>query len=305
MTRNRQACAINHRLPWDKRNTDAFQCHVEVNFLLTCFACKRVGHRFSECLGKDKEPFVVGPRFVSPQQQVHSISNVSPSPSLQQALLTQHRPPFCAQAQPASITEAQFCGLFNQTGRCVNNGCPLETHKCNRSNCRGEHAGVFFPSCRDSNKIFNNLFVPLPNRITTPVNVNNLSKELEGYPVPEIAVFLVAGFTSGFSLACTGSHFALVPKNSKSALDNETHVTAAIIKELDRKHMAGPFLSPPIEPLHCSPLGAVPKKDGSWHLISDLSSPRDYSVNEYISKEEFSVILSKFDDALNLVRKLG
>ena len=85
---------------------------------------------------------------------------------------------------------------------------------------------------------------------------------------------------------------------------------SAIIKELDRKHTAGPFLRPPIEPLHRSPSGTVPKKDGSWDLIFDLPSPRDVSklcdsVNKYISKEEFSVILSKFDDALNLVRKLG
>ena len=41
--------------------------------------------------------------------------------------------------------------------------------------------GPFVPSCRDSNKTFNSLFVPLPNRITTPVNVNNLSKELEWF----------------------------------------------------------------------------------------------------------------------------
>ena len=165
--------------------------------------------------------------------------------------------------------------------------------------------GPSVPSCRDSNKIFNNLYVPLPNRITTPVNVNNLSRELEGYPDPEIAAYLVAAITSGFSLGYTGSRFVLAPKKWKFALDNETHVTAAIIKELDRKHTDGPFLSPLIELLHCSPLGAVPKKDGSWRLILDLSSPRDYSVNKYISKEEFSVILSKFDDALNLVGKLG
>ena len=79
--------------------------------------------------------------------------------------------------------------------------------------------------------------------------MNNLTKELEGYPVPEIAAYLVAGFTSGFSLGYTCSRFALVPKNLKSALDNETHVTAAIIKGLDRKHMAGPFLVHPLS--HC------------------------------------------------------
>ena len=79
---HRQACTINHRLRWDKRNSDAVQRHVEGNSLLTCFACKRVGHCFSEFPGKDKESsFDVGQRFVSPQQQVHNVSNFSPSPS--------------------------------------------------------------------------------------------------------------------------------------------------------------------------------------------------------------------------------
>ena len=55
--------------------------------------------------------------------------------------------------------------------------------------------------------------------------MNNLSKELGGYPVPEIAGYLVAGFTSGFSLGYTGSRFAITPKNLKSTLNNETHVT--------------------------------------------------------------------------------
>ena len=80
------------------------------------------------------------------------------------------------------------------------------------------------------------------------------------YPVPETEAYLVAGFTSGFSLGYTGSRFALAPKNLKPALDNETHVTAAIIKELDRKHTTGPFLSPPIEPHALFPLGRSPEE---------------------------------------------
>ena len=34
---HRQACAINHNLRWDKRNTDAFQRHVEGNSLPICY----------------------------------------------------------------------------------------------------------------------------------------------------------------------------------------------------------------------------------------------------------------------------
>ena len=95
---------------------------------------------------------------------------------------------------------------------------------------------------------------------------------------------------------------ALHQKNLKSALDNKAHVTDATAKELIRRHIAGPFKTPPIHPLHCSPLGVVPKKDMFWHLILHLSLPKSLSVNEWISKDDFSTTFSNFDDAVNLVR---
>lgn len=52
-------------------------------------------------------------------------------------------------------------------------------------------------------------------------------------------------------------------------------------------------------------MGAVPKKDGTFRIILDLSSPRGFEVNEEISKEEFSVRYSSFDDAVSLVNGLG
>ena len=112
-------------------------------------------------------------------------------------------------------------------------------------------------------------------------------------------------FRQGFRLGYTGPRFSITPKNLKSASDNKAHVTEAIAKELERRHIAGPLKTPPIHSLHCSPLGAVPKKDMSWHLILDLSSPKGLSVNEWISKDDFSVTFSKSDDAVNLVRLAG
>ena len=91
----------------------------------------------------------------------------------------------------------------------------------------------------------------------------------------------------------------------RSARDNAAQVTEAIIKELSRGHIAGPFPTPPLENLHCSPLWAVPKHDNTWRLILDLSSPHGQSVNEYISKDDFSVQFTKFDDAVDMVSRLG
>ena len=75
----------------------------------------------------------------------------------------------------------------------------------------------------------------------------------------------------------------------------------ALAKEVSSGHTAGPFPSPRIPNLQCSPLGVVPKKDGTWRLIVDLSSPHGSSVNDYISKEDFTLHCAAFDQAPSLV----
>ena len=129
-----------------------------------------------------------------------------------------------------------------------------------------------------------------------PPKSHRCNRAVCGEPHPECH-----GFCPGY----TGSHFSITPKNLKSASDNEAHVTDAIAKKLICWHIAGPFKTPLIHPLHCSPLGAIPQKDMSWCMILDLSSPKGLSVNEWISKDDFSVTFSKFDVAVNLVRVTG
>ena len=72
-------------------------------------------------------------------------------------------------------------------------------------------------------------------------------------------------------------------------------------KEVSNGHTAEPFPSPRIPNLQCSPLGVVPKKDGTWRLIMDLSSPHGSSINDYISKEDFTLHYATFDQAPSLV----
>ena len=90
--------------------------------------------------------------------------------------------------------------------------------------------------------------------------------------------FLLDGFTFGFQIGYTGP---MTPGQCNNLLSGRTHpqpVTAA--KELNRGHTSGPFLQPPFAQLHCSPLGAVPKKDGTYRIILDSSSPHGSSINE-------------------------
>ena len=152
---------------------------------------------------------------------------------------------------------------------------------------------------------FNQLIVPLPSKPTTPVNVITLEQELTGYPDMNMVDYSLSGFKQGFRKGYEGLNFPLITKNLPSARDNPEQVTAAIIKELERGHTAGPFTHPPFENFQCSPLGAVPKKDGTHCLIIDLSSPSGLPINDFISKEDYSVTFSKFDDVVSLVKSLG
>ena len=90
-----------------------------------------------------------------------------------------------------------------------------------------------------------------------------------------------------------------------SARSRSAQVTAALNKEIARGHTQGPFDRPPFPILHVSPLGAVEKKDSTYRIILDLSSPHGYSVNDGIDQAESSVRYTSFDEAVDLVRHLG
>ena len=123
--------------------------------------------------------------------------------------------------------------------------------------------------------------------------------------VTQVKDFLVPGFTFGFRIGFSGSMSSGKDRNNLSAFKHNSSVSASILKELCRGHTTGPFHVPPFSFLHCSPLGAVPKKDNTIRLIHDLSAPAGFSVNEGIPPEMFSVRYSSFDSAASLVRDMG
>ena len=126
-----------------------------------------------------------------------------------------------------------------------------------------------------------------------------------GFPNVALRDAVLQGSRHGFDIGFQGIGLPTRPRNLRSARDHADRVSAAVALEVERGHTAGPFATPPFPVLHCSPLGAAPKKDGSVRLVLDLSSPRGSSINEGICREDFSVLYSTFDDAVKLVRELG
>lgn len=79
----------------------------------------------------------------------------------------------------------------------------------------------------------------------------------------------------------------------------------ALAKEVSNGHIAAPFPSPLIPNLQCSPVGVVSKKDGTLRLIMDLSSSHGCSIHDYISKEDFTLHYTTFNQALSLIALPG
>ena len=141
--------------------------------------------------------------------------------------------------------------------------------------------------------------------VNTPIDVSRLSELLFSHPDRSFVNFLINGFAHGFDLGYRGPITDGCQRNLLSARSHHAEVSAALAKEVARGHTLGPFASPPFPVLHVSPLGAVVKKDSTYRIILDLSSPRGESVNEGISREEYSVRYQGFDEAVDLVRSLG
>ena len=148
-------------------------------------------------------------------------------------------------------------------------------------------------------------FCPIPETKPCNIDIDLFEKLLELHPDQNLVNYILDGLRNGFDIGFTGTFTPTFPKNLKSADQNKTAISTAINKEVSRGHTAGPFPTPPFPLTHCSPIGAAPKKDGTVRLIMDLSQPHGESINDDISKEEFSFQYSKFDDATDLLMRAG
>ena len=135
--------------------------------------------------------------------------------------------------------------------------------------------------------------------LPTPVKHLALAACLEGYEFTE-KEFLVTGFREGFNLGSLASNLTGRPDNLQSARVLPHIVTEKLKKEISLGRIAGPFMHPPFEPFHVSPLGLVPKKKpNAYRMIHHLSYPEGNSVNDFIPAEYTSVRYSTIAEAID------
>lgn len=139
----------------------------------------------------------------------------------------------------------------------------------------------------------------------TPINNVLLEKYLESHPNRELVNTVVSGFRSGFSLHYKGPRGHMSCKNLKSVFGNEEAALQKIRKEISAGRVAGPFDYLPLPSLRVSPIGLVPKKDGTWRLIHHLSYPLGKGINFFIDESLCTVHYTSFDNIIDIVNKLG
>ena len=143
------------------------------------------------------------------------------------------------------------------------------------------------------------------NIAVTPVRPSVLRQYLENYDNQTVAKLLFDGFNKGFKLQYEGPRSPTVCKNLKSIELHQEDALALVMKEVHLGRIAGPFPYKPFSNLRISPVGLIPKKDGSWRLIHHLSYPEGGSINDFIDHKYCTVNYTSFDTALEMLEKLG
>ena len=113
--------------------------------------------------------------------------------------------------------------------------------------------------------------------------------------------FLIDGFENGFSIGYEGNmKIKRTSPNLKLRVGNEVELWNKIMKEVKEGRYAGPFSKPPFEYFIQSPIGLVPKDNGTKTcLIFHLSYPRTGdSVNSETPREYCTVNYCEFDQAI-------
>lgn len=90
-----------------------------------------------------------------------------------------------------------------------------------------------------------------------------------------------------------------------SAEIHKSETQEKLQKKIQLGRMLGPFSEKPISTLGISPIELVEKPDNGWRLITHLSFPVNYSVNDFIDDEYCKVNYSSFDDVLEMISSLG
>jgi hypothetical protein len=141
------------------------------------------------------------------------------------------------------------------------------------------------------------------------INIRALESLLSGYNDKES---VMTGITQGFNYDNFSPPAVSVEcKNLRSATNVfHRHVKSLLLQEVTKGFLSGPYDSPPVPLYRVNPLGVVEGKySDKKRIIVDLSSPhnddRTPSINELLSKDDYSLTYVRLDDAIRLIQGYG
>ena len=140
---------------------------------------------------------------------------------------------------------------------------------------------------------------------SSPLRPLLFARYLLYHPNQQYVATLLSHLTYGFDIGYQGPHNNIRSTNLPSAYEHPQVIDTYIDGECSAGRMAGPFQDPPFNPFHYSGLGAVPKQDGTWRVITHLSAPDGISVNDHIDPESVTLSYTTIDDAVRLAQQLG
>ena len=139
------------------------------------------------------------------------------------------------------------------------------------------------------------------NKLSFPVISPRMGGPLQHYP-GQLSVYILKILQFGAMLGYTGPKTLLLSKNLSSAFLLPQVMEEKIQADLRLGRIAE---TTPTFPLISSPLGFVPKPNGSWRKIHHLSFPEGSSVNDYIFPESAYIQYVSFENVLGMVRRAG
>ncbi|KAE8243359.1 hypothetical protein A4X03_0g7786 [Tilletia caries] len=145
-----------------------------------------------------------------------------------------------------------------------------------------------------------------------PLNAEGFESVLESLNLLDDFGDLLAGLRDGFDFGIPPLRETRTPPNHVSASANSEALQIIAEKEMTRGRWAGPYdrarVESEIGPFQTSPLGLLPKSNGSWRLVQDLSYPRDGSydsINKFIISDEFLTTWDNVSEVFAAMLELG
>jgi len=126
-----------------------------------------------------------------------------------------------------------------------------------------------------------------PSEITT-LKLERWKHYLKNCHLPD-AQWVLDSIRNGFSLNTSPKHLQSAKKNLISATQQPELIDEYLANELKLGQVAGPFDTPPYKDFHVNRFGVVPKSNGKWRMITDLSFPHGFSVNDGVLRENYNV----------------